>query len=102
MSHLHTHRCTSCGQPYGCRGEQWFNYDGDPIVVCRIYHERELTECESCVMADRCGYCGAKNVPLTEVQFDGERYCVEGTPCDDERLALATQALDDIWPKVGA
>lgn len=95
MRRAHQHDCSSCGEPYDCAGLPEYNHDPDEV---RCSYRAENTECEDCFNAPACGWCGAKNVPLTEVQFDGHRYCVEGSACDLERLEDATKALDDIGP----
>lgn len=94
----HGHRCTTCGQEFDCCGTIIDNFDGFPRYPCEVFDVRGERECAACFVADACGFCGAKNIPLTEVQFDGCRYCVEGSACDVERLEDATKALDDIGP----
>ena len=44
----HTHRCEECGQPFPCTGEQFFNYDGWPEVVCQAFHVHYRNVCETC------------------------------------------------------
>lgn len=45
----HRHQCTLCRQWFACTGLQWFNYDGEPVAVCRDYHVDGHTECLDCL-----------------------------------------------------
>jgi hypothetical protein len=89
----HEHDCTTCKLPFPCPGTLERNWDGFPEVICTFYHEAGNTECEDCVAAEACDWCGAKHQPMSTVHENaGElgalthRYC---TACVDEATETA-------------
>ena len=53
---MHTHPCDTCGAPAYCDGDQEQNYDGWPLVICRLYDQpdgqRAPMECDDCAAVE--------------------------------------------------
>ena len=45
---LHAHRCDDCAEDFECDGTLEKNLDGEPKVICRLYHVWAERLCPIC------------------------------------------------------
>lgn len=61
MRRAHLHRCQTCAASYECYGTLKQNYDGFPDVICSLFHEHDVCECDACL---------AKAVAAEQAHYD--------------------------------
>jgi hypothetical protein len=94
MKRPHTHKCEHCKHDVPCPGTYERNYDGWPLAVCDVYHERPMGEpfvCEACYatrcqsgQAERCAEYGAKH----------EWTAHAGTPMQETPITVCSACLE--------
>ena len=55
--HTHTHPCWRCTAPVRCWADEVDDPDGSP-GCCAAQHADIDFECDNCLAAEWCGYCG--------------------------------------------
>lgn len=56
-SDLHHHPCARCKVRTPCSGHREFNYDGEPVAWCLVFHEPGQSDtfyCEDCAALPAC------------------------------------------------